>query len=100
MLLLQTASSIWRDVPSWLKFLLEREAEWKLLLSLCFQMLLVSDYCCYTPQYFTLCPRILGYSQLDHHFLFRLLTEYSKLKDSWSNDFPPLSEGFFNRPLL
>ena len=88
------------DVPSCLKFFLERQSEWKLLLSPCFQGLLVSGYCRCTPQYFTLCPCIIGYSQLDRHFLLRLLAGYSKLKDSWRNDFPPLSEGFLNGPLL
>jgi len=43
---------------------------------------------------------ILRNSQLDFHFLCRLLTGYSKLKDSWSNDLPPLSEGLVNGLLL
>ena len=49
---------------------------------------------------FTGCPCILGNSQLDCHFLCRLLTGYSKLNDSCNNDLLPISEGFLNGPLL
>jgi hypothetical protein len=54
---------------------------------------------CYTVSTLR-CTCILGISQLDYYYLCRLLTGYSKLKDFWSNDLPPLSEGFLNGPLL
>jgi len=73
------------------------------LLSPWVQCLPVSGDCpcnlCYTMS--TLCCScILGISQLDYYYLCLVLTGYSKLKDFWSNDLPPRSEGFLSGPLL
>ena len=74
-----------------------------LLLSPGVQCLLVSGDCpcslCYTMSTLR-CACILGISQLDYYYLCWMITGYSKLKDFWSNDLPPLSEGFLNGPLL
>ena len=67
-------------VLTWMRASSSHLSEWRLLLSRCL----------YIP----------GNSQLDCHFLCRLLTGYSKLKDSWSKDLPLLSEGFVNGLLL
>ena len=40
-------------------------------------------------EYFNSCPYILGNIKLDWLFMCRLLTEYPKLKNSWSQDLPP-----------
>jgi hypothetical protein len=50
--------------------------------------------------YLILCPRILGISQLDYHFLRLLLIGYSNLKDFWSNALPSVSGVFLNGPPL
>ena len=67
-------------ILNWMRASNSHMSEWKFLLSPC------------------LC--ILGKSQLNYHFLCWLHTRYSKIKDSYSNDLPPLSEGFLNGPLL
>jgi hypothetical protein len=76
-------------------------SEWKLLLSPCLQVLLLSGYCLVVSyEYFTLCPCISGNTEPDYHFRCRLLTGSSKLKDSWSNDLSSLTEVSLNGPLL
>ena len=67
-------------VLTWMRASNSHLSEWRLLLSPCLF--------------------ILGNSLLDYHFLCRLLTGYSKPKDSWSIDLPPLSEGVVNGLLL
>ena len=51
-------------------------------------------------EYFTLCAGISGNGEPDYHFLCRLHIGYSKLKVSWSNDLPPLTEVSSNGSLL
>lgn len=46
------------------------------------------------------CLRILGISHLDYYFLCQLLAGCLKLQDFWSNDLPPLNEGFLTSLLL
>ena len=43
---------------------------------------------------------VLGNSKLNYHFLCRLLTGYSQPNDSWNNDLPTLSEGFWDESQL
>lgn len=50
--------------------------------------------------YLMSCPCILGIIQLDNHFLCRLLTGYSNLKDLWSNELPSVSGVSLNGPPL
>jgi hypothetical protein len=49
---------------------------------------------------YVMCPCIIGISHLNYHFLCRLLTGHTNLKDFWSSDLSSLSEGFLNGPLL
>jgi len=46
--------------------------------------------------YFMQCPCVLRISQLDSHFLCRLLIGYSDLQDFWSNDLQSHSEVFLD----
>ena len=54
---------------------------------------------CYTMSTLR-CTCILWISKLDFYYLCQVITGYSRLKDFWSNDLPPLSEGSLNGPLL
>jgi len=78
--------------------------EWKLLfVTLCSRFIgvgLLPLHAVANYEHFTSFPCIWWISQLGHHFLCRLLTEYTKRKDSWSNDLVPFSEVSFNGPLL
>jgi hypothetical protein len=70
---------------TWMRASNSRWSVWKLLSSLWVQGLLVSGNCsCTLWKILSIsrCPCILGISQLDYHFLCRLLTEYLKLKSS------------------
>jgi hypothetical protein len=75
-------------VLTWMRDSNSQLLEWKLLLSPCIHGWLVSGCSLGTP------------ASLRDHLLCHLLTGYSKLKDSWSNVLPPLSEGYVNEHVL
>jgi hypothetical protein len=49
---------------------------------------------------YVICPCIIGISHLHNHFLCRLLTGHTNLKDFWGSDLSSISEVFLNGPVL
>jgi hypothetical protein len=97
-----TASLIYQNVPSQLKFLLEYEpqnshlSDGNLFFHLAFKVFWCQASASHGKLWvFHFVPCFLGSSQLEYHFFCRVL-----LIDSLSNDLLPLSESFLNGPLL
>lgn len=91
-------------VLTWLRASNSHLSEWKLLFiafpSRFIGVGLLPLHATANYEHFTSFPCIWWISQLGHHFLCRLLTEYTKQKYSWSNCLLPFSEVSLNGPLL